>query len=225
MGSGGFNPVEMFVAGGWVMYPILLLGIISFSITLERLIVILLEKRKLNPEAMLDYFMERLEANGGDKIKAVDETAAHCEKRGGVTSEVALSVLNKFKDGISKGMGPSEIKKWMQDAAESKANTEIPVLEAHLLALAVIANVSTLMGLFGTVIGMIESFLAMAKSPGGVKADEMAGGIAVALVATAGGLIVAVPSLILYNFIKSYTGGYVVDLESAVTRVVDILAE
>jgi biopolymer transport protein ExbB/TolQ len=93
------------------------------------------------------------------------------------------------------------------------------------VALAVIANIATLMGLFGTVVGMIESFTAMANSPGGVKADEMAGGIAIALVATAFGLVVAVPSLVLYNFIKSTTENYVLAIEECAMKTVDTLAE
>ncbi|MBL8027458.1 MAG: MotA/TolQ/ExbB proton channel family protein, partial [Fibrobacteres bacterium] len=109
---------------------------------------------------------------------------------------------------------------------EQRAGVELMVLENHLSALAVIANVSTLMGLFGTVVGMISSFTAMANSPGGVKADEMAGGIAIALVATAGGLVVAIPSLIVYNVLKgAVIENYVAQVEECCINVVDALAE
>jgi biopolymer transport protein ExbB len=108
---------------------------------------------------------------------------------------------------------------------EAQANVELPWLDKHLPALAVISNVSTLCGLFGTVIGMIESFTAMSNAPGGVKADEMAGGIAVALVATAGGLCVAVPSLIIYNLIKGAIESYVSQIEEMSMRITDTLVE
>jgi biopolymer transport protein ExbB len=121
-------------------------------------------------------------------------------------------------------MSPIELKTWMKTGVEERANVELPALEAHLGALAVISNVATLCGLFGTVIGMIQSFTSMANSPGGVKADEMAGGIAVALVCTAGGLVVAVPSLILYNVLKGFIEGFVLQIEDASVEMIDILA-
>jgi biopolymer transport protein ExbB len=149
-----------------------------------------------------------------------------CKKKGGIMAEIMLAVCHKYRDGVEKKMHPAELKEWMKKSAEEYAGVELQALDSHLSALAVISNVSTLMGLFGTVIGMIEAFTAMANSPGGVKADEMAGGIAIALVATAGGLVVAVPSLILYNLIKgAVIETYVSQVEEAVIKSVDALAE
>lgn len=225
MTKGGLNPLEMFKAGGWVMYPILTLSIVSTYVILERLIVIMREKMKIKPEKVLDMFLDAMERNQGDKAKTVEEITELCQQKGGVCCDVLISVFHKFKDGAQKGMDPVKIKQWMTEAAESQATQEIPRLESHLVALAVISNVSTLMGLFGTVFGMIEAFTAMANSPGGVKADEMAGGIAIALVATLGGLLVAIPSLILYNVMKGYIETFVLSIEDTVMKIVDTLAE
>jgi biopolymer transport protein ExbB len=136
-----------------------------------------------------------------------------------------LAGFTKFLDGTKKGMSASELKQWVSGAVEAQASIELPWLDKHLVALAVISNVSTLCGLFGTVIGMIQSFTAMANAPGGVKADEMAGGIAVALVATAGGLCVAVPSLLLYNLIKGSIENYVTEIEEMAVKITDTLVE
>jgi biopolymer transport protein ExbB len=184
-----------------------------------------MQRIKTNPDKFLGKFIDSINQNGGDKEKTIEAMIPMCQKKGGIFAELILTAFGKFKYGTSKHMSPIELKEWMTDAVEKQANVELPALDAHLTVLAVISNVATLMGLFGTVVGMIESFTAMANSPGGVKADEMAGGIAIALVATAGGLVVAVPSLILYNLLKGYIENYVTEIEAAITKVVDVLAE
>jgi biopolymer transport protein ExbB len=223
-GETTLNFAKMYIQGGWPMYPITLLSVVALAVTFERLVVIFLQNRKLKPEKFMIAFEESLERNNNDKLRTVDEMMYLAQKRSGVCGDLLMVALTKWKDGMAKRMNPLEIKQWMTTAVEARAVVELPQLEAHLGALAVIANVSTLMGLFGTVIGMISSFTAMANSPGGVKADEMAGGIAIALVCTAGGLVVAVPSLIVYNWLKSHIEGFVMQVEETTTRVIDILA-
>lgn len=224
-GKSSLNLIKLFIQGGWVMYPILALQVASFTITIERIIIIMIQTLRLKPGKFLDLFEERLQKNNYDKLKTIEELTPMLQKKKTACAEVILTVFRKYTDGTQKRLNPIEIREWMSKAAESKAVIEIPALEAHLGALAVISNVATLMGLFGTVIGMIESFAAMANSPGGVKPDEMAGGIAVALVATAGGLCVAVPALLLYNWIKSIVEGFVLQIDETVQTLIDQLAE
>jgi biopolymer transport protein ExbB len=224
--SQALNPMKYFIMGGWVMYPILALSIVSVGVTLERVVVVFLEKLKVKPGRFLDDFLQKVGEDGSGKMEAVAWAEGVCQKRGGVLAELLLTVCHKYRDGTSKKMHPAELKEWMKKSAEERAGVELTSLDNHLSALAVISNCSTLMGLFGTVIGMISAFTAMANSPGGVKADEMAGGIAIALVATAGGLCVAVPSLILYNILKgAVIENYVTQVEETVIKVVDALAE
>jgi biopolymer transport protein ExbB len=221
--GGGFNIMELYAKGDWVIWPIAALSVVSLTITVERAIVLIIQNFKLKPERFASVFDELLKRNNGDRMRAVDEMLPFVRKKGGVCGAIAEEVLVKYKDGVSKGLGPVDLRQWMTQAAESKAIVQIPELEAHLGALAVISNVATLMGLFGTVYGMIQSFFQMSKSVGGVKADEMAGGIAVALIATLTGLVVAIPSLVLYNYMKSLIEGFVVQLEEATSSVVDKL--
>jgi biopolymer transport protein ExbB/TolQ len=207
------------------MYPILALLVVALTFIFERLFVLLKERLRARPLKFADTFSMLLEKNGGDKSKTAEQMLANLEKGNTICARVLQQVFLKFKDGMNKGMGPSEIKRWMSEAAENQSAIETPELDAHLGYLAVISNVATLMGLFGTVYGMIEAFTAMSTSVGGVKADEMAGGIAIALVATLFGLTVAVPSLILYNVLKVQMEGYVQQTQEAAIRIIDVLAE
>ena len=90
-------------------------------------------------------------------------------------------------------------KQWMTQAVEDKGRVEIPILEQRLSIISTIAGIAPLIGLFGTVIGMVAAFETMASAAGGAKPDELSGDISVALLTTSGGLIVAIPSLIVFN--------------------------
>ncbi len=223
--GGKLNLVELFIAGGWVMYPIALLSVVMMAITLERLIVIFLEKWKFAPSNAIKIFAAALDKHGNDKVKAIDEITPVLKKKGTILSEILLTIIEKYHYAKDKNLSPMEMKSWLKNATEEKAGVELPALDAHLGWLAIISNVATLVGLFGTVIGMIESFTAMSNSAGGVKADEMAGGIAVALVATAGGLVVAVPSLLIFNWLKNTAEAHVIQIEETTVKVIDTLAE
>jgi len=217
------NPIEMYKAGGWVMHPILGLSVIALYITVERLLVIVLQKLKLKPTEFVKTLEESVKNNNGDKNAIVAEMEALAQKKGGLVASILGTTLAKYKDGVAKGLNVVDLKQWMLQGTETKASSEIPALETHLGAIAVISNIATLLGLLGTVWGLIESFMSIANSPGGIKADEMAGGISVALITTAGGLLVAIPSLVLFNWIKSMIENYVLQIEETVTILIDAL--
>jgi biopolymer transport protein ExbB len=209
----------------WVMWPLVFLSMAMVAIVIERLLVIILDRVKLSPVKFIDKFYETLKKHDGDKLQAIEEMEASMKKKDNICAEMLRTIFRKYKDGSSKKMNSLELKQWMTEAVEEKASIELPALEAHLGWLAVISNVATLMGLFGTVYGMIEAFYSMSQSVGGVKADEMAGGIAVALIATLFGLLVAIPSLLLYNFIKNSTEAHIVRLEEAMNTVIETLLD
>jgi biopolymer transport protein ExbB len=209
----------------WVMWPLVVLAILMLTICIERLIVIFLDRAKLNPGKFLDVYFDRLKKNNGDKALTVQEMQVYLQKKDSVCAELLKTIFRKYEDGLKKRLSYPELKAWMSEAVEEKADLELPALEVHLGWLAVISNVATLMGLFGTVYGMIGAFYSMASAVGGVKADEMAGGIAIALIATLFGLFVAIPALVLFNAIKNMTEGYVVRLEEASKTVIETLLE
>ncbi len=221
----GTSMTQLFIAGGPVMYPIVLLSVVMLAVTIEKVIVVFRQRIRIQPEKYLNSFLDAFEKNNMDKIKTLDEMEVFAKKKRSMCSDFLLNIAQKYRVGVTKNLDPLEMKQWMTLAVEQQASIELPGLEVRLTALAVISNVSTLVGLFGTVVGMIEAFTAMANAPGGVKADEMAGGIAVALVATAGGLCVAVPSLLLYNIIKGSIENFVSEVEAFTIKVIDTLVE
>jgi biopolymer transport protein ExbB/TolQ len=209
----------------WVMWPIAALSIASFAITVERITVLILEKVQMSPTKVLNMFTELLRKNNGYKPQTVEAFGPVIENKSGVCAALMRTVMHKYRDGAAKNMDSATLKQWMRMAAEEQAVLETPALESHLVWLAVISNVATLMGLFGTVYGMIGAFTAMSQAVGGVKADEMAGGIAVALIATLFGLFVAIPALLLYNWVKNMVEAHIRDIDNTVTSTIDLLAE
>jgi biopolymer transport protein ExbB len=98
----------------------------------------------------------------------------------------------------------------------------VPVLERYLMILGTIASISTLLGLLGTIIGMIKTFNVIAALGYG-HPEALAGGISEALIATASGLGVAIPTLVLYNFFTSKVDSLVVEMEKNSLRMLNIL--
>lgn len=202
--------LEWIIRGGPVMIPILLCSVLALAITLERFIY--LRKVKLDTDKFMGEVSDSLKRN-----RAMDAISI-CEQTPG-------PLPNVLKAGILKyDRTRSEIKEALEDAALR----EIPRLEKNINVLATIAHVSTLLGLLGTVIGMIEVFQkiqekAAALSP--VTLAYLSAGIWQALIATAAGLIVAIPALTAYNYLVSRVNDFMLQMEISATDLVNILSE
>ncbi len=202
--------LEWIIRGGPVMIPILLCSVLALAITLERFIY--LRKVKLDTNKFMSEVSDSLKRN-----RAMDAISI-CEQTPG-------PLPNVLKAGILKyDRTRSEIKEALEDAALR----EIPRLEKNINVLATIAHVSTLLGLLGTVIGMIEVFQkiqekAAALSP--VTLAYLSAGIWQALIATAAGLIVAIPALTAYNYLVSKVNDFMLQMEISATDLVNILSE
>jgi biopolymer transport protein ExbB len=218
----GLDLIGTFKDGGWAMWPLLLISVLGLTFGIERVIVLFLQKRKLKPDQFLDAFDASLKKHKGDKDAVVDEMLSLC-KRGGVCAEIMQEGLTKFRQAKSMDLSVFDMKKWITEAIEERARIELPQLESHLTVLSVGAMIAPLMGLLGTVTGMIRSFTVMASAAGGAKPDELAGGISEALITTATGLIVAIPILVIYNAVKSSVENYVLLVEEASIHLVDSL--
>ncbi|MBD3320894.1 MAG: hypothetical protein GF350_07370 [Chitinivibrionales bacterium] len=218
----GFDLIGTFKKGGFAMWPLLVGAVLALMFIIERLIVLFLQKRKLRPDKFLEEFEASMKKNNGDKDKVVEEMIGVC-KKGGVCAEIMMEGLRKFKHVKKMKMSVLEMKQWLNNAIEERSRIELPQLEAHIVVISVVAVVSPLMGLFGTVSGMIRSFTVMASAAGGAKPNELAGGISEALITTATGLVIAIPVLISYNWIKSMVDNYVMLIEEAAIHLVDSL--
>jgi biopolymer transport protein ExbB len=196
----GMSILEVIKSGGPVMYPLALCSLLTLAIIIERGIN-LRTSRILNPT-----IVERVTglAEGG----RVDRAQEVCRDNPGIYTNIVLAGL----DHVPKGEAAAK------EAVEDAGRHETTRLNRYLPALGTIAAISPLLGLLGTVTGMIEVFRTIATSGAG-QAAELANGISQALVTTATGLLIAIPSLVAYNVFQTKTNGIVTDLERETLRV------
>ncbi len=180
--------INQFREGGFMMYPILALGICALLITIDR-IQSLYFKMNLNKDA----FFKKLTASllKGD----IQGMMTVCDQNPAPLSKVIKSCLIRL---INHG-NDAEI----QAALDEGALTEVPLIERRLSFLAVIGNVATLLGLLGTITGLIQAFAAVANADPATKAALLTKGISEAMNCTAFGLIVAVPAVGLYSILQN----------------------
>jgi biopolymer transport protein ExbB len=196
-----------FQKGGIIMYIILFCSIVALAIFIERLWQI--HRARMNTEKFMAEIGSTLRQN---RIKdAID-----------ICSNARGAVANILKAGILKHDRPkSEIK----EAIEEAGVYEVPELEKNISALATIAHVTPLLGLLGTVLGMVRAFQVIQEKGAVVNPGDLAGGIWEALITTVAGLSVAIPTFVAYNFLVSRVGRIILDMEKSSTDLVNILAQ
>ncbi|MDP2939099.1 MAG: MotA/TolQ/ExbB proton channel family protein [Candidatus Omnitrophota bacterium] len=201
---------KIFLAGGPIMWPILLCSVFGLAIILEKLLQ--LHSIKIDTGKFLSSLFDSLRRN---KIK---EAINHCDK-------TTAPIARILKAGILKyDRSRDEIEEAMEDASLY----EIPRLEKKLNALATIAHISPLLGLLGTVTGMVRCFQTIqikSASLNPVSPGDLAGGIWEALLTTVAGLIVAIPAYVAYNYLVSVINNIVIDIERASTELVNFFAQ
>jgi biopolymer transport protein ExbB len=196
--------IDLFVRGGLFMYPILLCSVIALAIFLERLWV--LRRSQVLPEEFIRNVEELL------RKQKLAEAVYLCQ---GQASSIARVFLGGLKHA-GRGM-------WLvKEGIEEMGSREAVVLEKHVGALATIANLTPLLGLLGTVSGMIKTFNVISVQGVGNPAP-LAGGIAEALITTASGLCVAIPTLVCYRILKDRTESLVFEMEEHSMAVIEIL--
>ena len=202
--------LQVFLAGGPVMWPILLCSIFALAIIMEKFWH--LYKVKIDSHDFLNRILEKM------KHHQVKDALEICDS-------AKSPISNILKAGILKYDRPRpQIKEAIEDASLS----EIPKLERNLSALATIAHVSPLLGLLGTVTGMVRCFQTIqskATSFHPVSPGDLAGGIWEALLTTVAGLIVAIPAFVAYNYLVSRINNFILEMEKAATELVNFLTE
>ncbi len=196
--------MDYLLQGGWVMLAIILSSVIAVAVFVER--VLYLYSVSKNAHIIRKEMQERFRG-----LK-VGEAISICDSHPGTASNIIKSGL------IMAARSREEMERAMDDVAKA----ELPKLHKNLTILATIVNVSTLLGLLGTVLGMITSTSVLA-SQGLGNPQELIGGIAQALVTTAAGLIVSIPSLVAYNYLMSHADGIIIMIETTATDLVKVL--
>ncbi len=199
--------IELFVKGGWVMYPLLALSLMSAVFIIERLFV--LRKAKINVNEFLAKLRKALIVN-----RSIRDAVKVCEQYQGPVASI-------MKAGLLKHGQPRED---IEKTIENAALYEMGRLERGLVVIATVANVAPLLGFFGTVWGMIKSFDALAEA-GLSNPGLVAAGISEALITTAGGLAVAIPAQLFYNYFMSRINKFVRDIETSTNMLLETFGE
>lgn len=189
---------EMAVKGGPMMIPIGICSIIALAVLAER--ALRLTRRSVIPPAFLPGLESRLEAHGADRREAI----GYCVSEGSIVAQV-------FEAGVRSLEEPTDtVERRIQEAGERAAMR----LRVRLRTLAVIASVTPLMGLLGTIFGMIQAFQTVATSGDALGNTELlAGGIYEAMITTAAGLLVAIPALLAHHWIAAKIESRVVEID------------
>jgi biopolymer transport protein ExbB len=207
--NGGFWPqhevpksgiVRMYQGG--IIVPILigaLLTVITFVI--ERLLTI----NKATGTGNIAEFIRKVQYHLANKN--VDAAIAECDKQKGSVGNVMKAGLRKYKEMITTELETEQKVLAIQKEVEEATSLELPMLEKNLVFLSTIASVATLMGLLGTVIGMITSFAALGEAGGGEAAQRLSQGISEALYNTALGIGTSAISIIMYNIFTTKIDG------------------
>ena len=197
--------------GGWLMWVLLVCSVISLAIIIERSIFFL----RLNRFNTLRLMQEIFRYIRKGKIK---EALKVCENN-------SYYITNIIKEGILRY---GESKEAIREAMENKSLYEIPSFEKNLSFLSTLAHISPLIGLLGTVMGLVKSFYVIeqkAQSAGMVNPSDIAGGIWEALLTTVAGLCIAIISYLAYNYFVYKVNMYILEAEKASTELLEISLE
>lgn len=195
---------DLLLAGGWVMPLIVLCSLIAVSISIERYVA--LDRLKVAPPHLLATVWRDLK-----------QGELNAQKLATLRSNSPLGAI--LAAGISgKGQGREVMKERISEAASHVVHD----LEKYLNSLGTVAAIAPLLGLLGTVVGMIDVF-AQITTVGTGNANALAGGISEALLTTAAGLIVAIPALVMHRYFTGLIDTIVVDLEREAIKLVDAI--
>ena len=193
------------MAGGWLMWVLLLLGGVTIFIFVERYVAI-------HKASRMDMnFMNRIR----DKISEgkIQSAVESCRR----TDTPIARMVEKGIERIGRPMSD------VQTSIENAANLEVAKLENGLPYLAMIAGGAPMIGFLGTVIGMVQAFMAMESAGGTVDMSILAGGMYVAMLTTVAGLIVGIPAYFGYNFLVARIEKLVFQMEANSIAFMDIL--
>lgn len=203
----GFNLYELILQGGPVMWPILACSVFALAISIERWIT--LRRAKIDTRHFMETMRKVLERN------RIDQAVAICD-------DTDAPVARIMKAGILKH---DRKKEDIRESIEGAGQLEIPRLERYLSALATCAHIAPLLGLLGTVAGMIQAFAQIQHKQGLVNPSDLAEGIGNALVTTAAGLTVAIPTLVIYNYFVTRVDAMILEMEISSSELVELLTK
>lgn len=200
--------IQFYKSGGWAMHFISLTALIAITIIIERLIFLMF-KASMNPENFMRYITKKL--RDGDYNGAI----RYCDSIGKPLAKIIGAGLRNYKDDIRD----------MQNAVDEVGLAEIPRLNQRLNYLPVLSQIATLLGLLGTIAGLLKSFTALLTASASTRTLELIKGISIALNTTFFGLSVAIPMLLLHAFLQARADGIVDDIDEYAVKIMNMLQD
>ncbi|ALR07145.1 biopolymer transporter ExbB [Xylella fastidiosa subsp. pauca] len=196
--------LELVKAGGWPMLPLLMLGVVALAIVLERLWT--LRRNEVLPSGLGREVREWVRRG------KLDQNHLESLRRNSPLGALLAAALD-VKGGV---------REMIRERIEDTGRHLVHRMERFLNALGTIASAGPLLGLLGTVVGMIQMFLGILDYGVG-DVNQLAGGIGKALVCTATGMIIAIPALIFHRYFKGRITGYVIEMEQEAMLLLDAI--
>jgi biopolymer transport protein ExbB len=195
---------ELVKAGGWLMLPIIVSSVVTLAIVLERFWA--LKRDKVIPDQLVNNVWHWVQKNqmNTERMKEL--------RKGSPLGRILASGL----------MNARQSRELMKESIEDTGRHVALELERFLNTLGTVAAIAPLLGLLGTVVGMIQVFSVM-NSVGVGDPGEMAGGISKALITTAAGISVAIPSLAFHRYFRGKVDALIVDMEQEALKLVDAM--
>ncbi|WP_205229975.1 MotA/TolQ/ExbB proton channel family protein [Azospira oryzae] len=190
-------------AAGWPIWPLLFASIIALALIIERLVA--LRRSKVAPEGLLARVV------GEVRQGTVNEAAINVLEQGSPLGRVLAAGLRNVKSS----------REVMKESIEEAGRGVTHELERYLTTLGTIASISPLMGLFGTVVGMIEIF--GSQAPTGANPMQLAHGISIALYNTGFGLVIAIPAMIFWRHFRALVDSFVIEMEQQAVKLVEVV--
>src|SRR5688572_24828231 len=201
------NAAKFYIDGGWWMHPISLCSVIAVALILDRFISLVF-RYNMNATAFMAQIQKLVLANNIDRAIKLCNT-------------VPNAILPRVMKGALTRANKGEVE--ILSVIEETTLEVVPLVTRRMSLLPVAANIATLLGLLGTIVGLIDAFAAVASAPADQKAQMLTAAIAIAMNTTAFGLIVAIPTLALYAYLSGIVKRLLDDLDTYSVKLANLL--
>jgi biopolymer transport protein ExbB len=195
--------IEFILRGGLMMYPLLISALIALTVIIEKL-YIFQKVYKTSPE-FIDQVLQQIQSR---QLKQAQEACANVKTP---VSSVIAAGIGHFENPVEE----------MELSMKNQAESWMPLLEKRIDVIDTVITAAPLMGLLGTITGMMASFQVLSEK-GVNEPNAITGGVAEALIATATGLVIALICLVAYNYLTTQVKVFIYDIESAASRLIEI---
>lgn len=205
----GMTVRQVLVSGGWLMYPLFLMSVLTFSLLIYFFVI--LRRSQIVPETL------RRELSAKARSGSLDEARRICEVEPCPLSAITLAALDFMQDA------PQADASMVKDVVEAEGSRQADSLQGQIQYLMDIAAIAPMVGLLGTVFGMLKAFSGVALNIAHARPVVLAGGVAQALITTAFGLMIGIPAMAFYAGFRRRAGRLLGELETASLEIMTAL--